>query len=70
MPNEMTINVDLDSKCAECGKGGSCANGLCLGCTAKALAGKPMKSKVGKAVQDKINRDLTGRRMGKEKKKV
>ena len=68
MQHEITVN--LDTKCAECGKGGSCANGLCLGCTAKALANKPMKSKVGQAVRDRLNRDLTGRRQGKEKKKV
>lgn len=46
----LTINVDLDKKCVECGKGGACDSGICLGCISKALHGKPMKSPTGKAV--------------------
>lgn len=46
----VTINIDMDKRCAECRKGGACQNGLCLACTAKAIAQKPMKSATGKAL--------------------
>lgn len=47
-----TITINLDKKCAECGsnKAGVAANGLCLGCTSKAIKGKRMKSAQGAAV--------------------
>jgi len=47
----LTITVDMDKKCAECGKGGAVASGLCLNCTSKVIEGKPMKSAIGRAVQ-------------------
>ena len=59
MGKAFEINIDLDAKCDECGKGGRCANGLCLGCTSKAIAGKNMKSKTGKAVKDRANRIMS-----------
>lgn len=46
----LTINIDLNKKCAECGKGGALDNGLCLGCTTKAISRKKMKSAQGAAV--------------------
>ncbi len=49
-PIGFTINVDMDKKCLECGKGGATQNGLCLSCTAKAIGGRQMKSAQGKAV--------------------
>jgi len=47
-----TINIDLDARCAECRKSGAgvAPNGLCLGCTTKAIKGKPMQSAEGRAV--------------------
>lgn len=45
------ITINLDKKCAECGKGGAVGNGICLCCTNKAIMGKPMKSLTGRAVQ-------------------
>ena len=51
----LTINVDLNKKCAECGKGGAVDNGICLKCTSNAISGKkPMKSAQGKAVADRF----------------
>ena len=44
------IRVDMDAKCADCGKGGRCGNGLCLGCTTKAIKGERMKSSEGAVV--------------------
>lgn len=39
------VTIDLDKKCAECGKGGAVPNGLCLKCTTKAIyTAKPLKS--------------------------
>ncbi len=46
-----TITIDMDKKCAECGKGGAVGNGLCLSCTTKAIRREPMKTATGKAVQ-------------------
>jgi hypothetical protein len=49
-----TINVNMDNKCVECGKGGATDSGLCLNCTCKALDPKRvMKSAIGKAVQQR-----------------
>lgn len=46
------ITINLDAKCAECGRGGRCGNGLCMGCTARAMNAKSkMKTAEGKAVQ-------------------
>lgn len=52
-----TITIDLDGKCAECRKSGSgvAANGLCLGCTTKAIQGKHMKSPEGRGVAARFN---------------
>jgi hypothetical protein len=46
-----TITFDLDKKCAECGKRGAAASGICLDCTTKAITNKTMKSEIGRAVQ-------------------
>jgi hypothetical protein len=47
----VTINIDMDKKCAECRKGGAAQNGICLQCMTKAIGHKPMKSSQGQAVQ-------------------
>jgi hypothetical protein len=52
------IRIDMEAKCAECGKGGALASGICLACTTKTLKGKPMKSAVGRAVADRNMRLL------------
>jgi hypothetical protein len=50
----MTITINMDKKCVECGKGGAADSGICLGCTTKALQGKPMKSPTGRAVAQRF----------------
>ena len=50
----ITINVDMNTKCAECGKPGATGSGICLRCAAKAIDSKPMKSAQGKAVQRRL----------------
>lgn len=50
----VTINIDMDKKCAECKKPGAVASGICIACTAKAFGRKPMKSQAGRAVQMRI----------------
>ena len=49
----MTFNltIDMDTRCAECGKPGASGSGICLGCATKAMGGKPMRSAQGQAVQ-------------------
>lgn len=46
----VTITIDMDKKCAECGKGGAVPSGICLRCTTKAMKGKTMRSWQGRAV--------------------
>jgi hypothetical protein len=52
-----TIQISLDKKCAECGsdKAGVAENGLCLGCTSKAIKGKKMRSAQGAAVAARMD---------------
>jgi hypothetical protein len=45
-----TFNFYLDRKCAECRKSGAYDNGLCGGCTTKAIQNRAMKSADGRAV--------------------
>lgn len=52
----ITINIDLDKKCIECGKKGACDNGLCLDCVSRAISGKPMKTSVGQKIAKKFRR--------------
>lgn len=59
----LTITIDLDKKCVECGKGGAAQSGICLGCTTKMIQGKPMKSEIGRAMQQRF-REQTPRRPG------
>ena len=50
----LTITVDMDKRCLECGKGGAVDSGICLSCITKAIKGRPMKSARGRAVQERI----------------
>lgn len=50
----VTINIDMDKKCAECGKGGATGSGICLKCASNAIIGKPMKSRQGQAVASRM----------------
>lgn len=52
------ITIDLDKKCAECGKGGAAPSGICLKCTGKAISGKQMKSWQGRAVAKRAQENL------------
>ena len=48
------VVISMDTPCAECGKGGAAPNGICLGCTNKAMGGGRMRSKAGRAVQSRF----------------
>lgn len=48
---DFTIDINMDKKCAECGKGGATQSEVCLSCAAKAIQGKKMKSRQGKILQ-------------------
>ena len=56
MGSPTVLKIDMDKKCAECGKAGAAPSGICLKCVVKAVTGKPMKSAQGKIVQGKIER--------------
>lgn len=53
MSNIPTITINMDKKCAECGKGGAADNGICLKCTTKAMGPNPMRSAQGRQVQQR-----------------
>ena len=50
-----TIDINMRAACAECRKPGATGSGICLGCTAKAIHTKPLRSKIGRAVQQRIH---------------
>jgi hypothetical protein len=60
-----TITIDMNAKCAECGKPGAVPSGICMGCTAKAFREKLLKSEIGRAVQARIR--ASGSLSGKQK---
>jgi len=47
----VTLTIDMDKRCAECGKPGAMNGGLCLRCATAAMSGKAMRSPAGRAVQ-------------------
>jgi hypothetical protein len=47
----VTLTIDTDKRCAECGKPGATGSGICLVCATKAIEGKPMRSPEGRSVQ-------------------
>ena len=51
------FEINMDNKCAECGKGGATGSGICLSCATMAISGGKMKSAEGRSVQARINRD-------------
>jgi len=53
-----TVTIDMDKKCVECGKPGAAGSGICLGCSLKAIQGKPMRSQIGRAVQQRFRDNL------------
>jgi len=59
-----TINIKYGERCPECRKdSGLCDNGICMGCTTKAMNPKAkMKSDAGRAVQAHITRHFDGLR--------
>ena len=50
----VTIVIDMDKKCAECGEGGALPSQICLRCTSKAMGDKQMKSWQGRAVRQRM----------------
>lgn len=57
-----TITIEMGKICPECGKGGAANNGLCMGCTLRAMQGKPMRTKHGRNVQKHIRRVIKSAR--------
>ena len=51
------LTIDMDKPCAECGKGGAVASGLCLKCVLRAMEGKPMETPIGQAVQKRFQKE-------------
>ena len=49
---DIVLNIDMDKKCAECGKGGATDSGICLNCLARAMNPlHKMRSRQGAVVQ-------------------
>ena len=51
---DLTVNIDMGTRCAECGKAGATDNGICLKCVARAMQGKPMKSRQGQILAQRM----------------
>jgi hypothetical protein len=52
---DVTLNINLDAKCVECGKPGATPSELCLKCCTKAMDPKAaMKTRQGKALQARL----------------
>jgi uncharacterized OB-fold protein len=63
--SDLVVNVDMGKRCAECGKAGATDSGICLKCAIKAIDGKPMLSRQGKVVSERLDallRKPAGRR--------
>lgn len=54
----LTINIDLEKRCVECGGPGALANTLCMGCTGKAIRGGRMKSPAGRDVAARARKEI------------
>lgn len=49
---DLVLNINMDKKCAECGKGGATDSGICLKCCTRSMNPlHTMKSRQGKVVQ-------------------
>ena len=56
---DVKIVVNMDKKCAECGKGGAATSGICLRCFSKAVgATQPLKSARGREIQAAMQAQL------------
>ena len=53
--SDAVININMDKKCAECGKGGATDSGICLNCLARAMNPlHKMRSRQGAVVQKRV----------------
>ena len=50
----LVVHIDMDKRCAECGKGGATDSGICLRCATQAISGKAMRSREGQIVQRRL----------------
>ena len=62
MGKTLRIDIDMDKLCAECREPGGTSSGICLGCAAKAISGKPMKSTEGRALQRRYREQIAALR--------
>lgn len=59
--SDVVLTVDMDKRCAECGKPGATGSGLCLKCATKALdPDARMKSPEGQAVRARYREKMLG----------
>lgn len=59
MSEAVTVTIDMDKRCAECGKNGATGSGLCLRCATKAMGKEPMRSARGRAIQLRFLAEMT-----------
>jgi hypothetical protein len=58
----LTININYNAKCVECGKKGATPSGLCLACATKVIFGQPMKTEQGRNMQRRFRDNMTIRK--------
>jgi len=56
MNTNISITINMDKTCAECGQKGAVPSGLCLSCTTKAMQNRAMRSEAGKLVAERFQK--------------
>ena len=64
MDGKLTLTIDMDKRCAECGKPGATGSGICLACATKAISGQAMRSARGKEVARRVRGQKADRGWG------
>ena len=53
-----TIEINMDVKCKQCGKGGATPSGLCLACITNTLKGEKRMATIGHNVREGIQKQI------------
>ena len=50
----VTVTINMDRKCAECGKPGAAGSGICIRCVMKCMSERPLKSDEARSVRRRL----------------
>jgi hypothetical protein len=57
------IDINLDKRCVECGKGGATQNALCLKCWTKVMSEQPLRSELARGLRVRLRDKAMRNRM-------